>query len=116
MIYNDAALYNARLFDRAYRILNDKVQAGGKTKNEFDIALIVPTAVNSLFHSSFSDMFTERLRQFLLSGTAKMRGVYMKALCELIKGATLDKALLIADEAAGLGFEDIDSILQLAAI
>ena len=40
----------------------------------------------------------------------------MKALCELIKGATLNKALLIVDEAAGLGFEDIDSILQLAVV
>ena len=71
---------------------------------------------NSLFHSSFSDMLTERLRQFLLSGTAKIRGVYMKALCELIKGPTLDKALLIIDKAAGRGFEDIDSILQLAVV
>ena len=36
----------------------------------------------------------------------------MKALCELIKGITLDKALLIADEAAGYGLNDIDDILQ----
>lgn len=71
---------------------------------------------NSLFHSSFTDMFTERLRQFLLSGTAKLRGIYMKALCELIKGITLDEALLVADKAAGYGFENIDDILQLATV
>ena len=40
----------------------------------------------------------------------------MKVLCELIKEATLDKALLIVDEAAGHGLEDIDSILQLAMV
>ena len=38
----------------------------------------------------------------------------MKALSELIKEVTLDKALLIADEAAGYGCEDIAGILQFA--
>lgn len=71
---------------------------------------------NSLFHSSFTDMLTERLRHFLLSGNSKLRGVYMKALCELIKTMSLDKALNIADEAAGQAFEEIGDILQLAGV
>ena len=32
---------------------------------------------NSLFHSSLTDMFTQRLRDFLLNGTAKLRGIYI---------------------------------------
>ncbi|MCH5210176.1 MAG: IS21 family transposase [Oscillospiraceae bacterium] len=115
LTYNMVTFYDKKLnviaeFDRLY---------GEKNYTAIHWEQWLPTLSrrpNSLFHSSFSDMFTERLRQFLLGGTAKIRGVYMKALCELIKGATLDKALTIADEAAGLRFEDIDSILQLAAV
>lgn len=40
----------------------------------------------------------------------------MKALCELIKTMPLDKALNIADEAAGQAFEEIGDILQLAGV
>ena len=115
LTYNMVTFYDKELnviaeFDRLY---------GEKNYTAIHWEQWLPTLSrrpNSLFHSSFSDMFTERLRQFLLSGTAKIRGVYMKALCELIKGATLDKALLIADEAAGYELEDIDSILKLAMV
>ncbi len=69
---------------------------------------------NSLFHSAFTDMFTERLKAFLFNGTAKLRGIYMKALCELIKNISLERALRIADEAAEKCFENIDEILSLA--
>ena len=48
---------------------------------------------NSLFHSSLTDMFTQRLRDFLLNGTAKLRGIYMKALCEMINAMPLDRAM-----------------------
>lgn len=69
---------------------------------------------NSLFHSSLTNMFTERLKSFLLNGTAKLRSTYMKAMCELIKTISLDKALLLADQAAEKCLESIDDILQLA--
>ena len=61
-------------------------------------------------------MFTERLKHFLLSGNFKLRGVYMKALCERIKAMMLDKALGIAGKAAGQAFEEIGDILQLASV
>ena len=85
-IYNDTALYNARLFDRAYRILNDKVQAGGKTKNEFDMALVVPTAVNCAFSC---ELF---LKAMLPNGT---RG--HKLFHELFKKLDLDIAGFVQD-------------------
>ena len=85
LTYNKVTFYDKELnviaeFDRLY---------GEKNYTAIHWEQWLPTLSrrpNSLFHSSFSDMFTERLRQFLLSGTAKIRGVYMKALCELIKG------------------------------
>lgn len=69
---------------------------------------------NCLFHSSFTDMFTERLKAFLFEGSEKLRGTYMKAICELIKSVSLERALRIADEAAQKCFEGIDEILSLA--
>ena len=113
--YNKVVFYDKELnkiaeFDRLY---------GDKNYTAIHWEQWLPTLSrrpNSLFHSSFADMFTERLRQFLLGGTAKLRGVYMKALCELIKTMALDKALNIADKAAGQAFEEIDDILQLAGV
>ena len=113
LTYNKVVFYDKELnviaeFDRLY---------GDKNNTAIHWEQWLPTVSrrpNSLFHSSFTDMFTERLRRFLLSGTAKLRGIYMKAMCELIKGITLDKALLIADEAAGYGLDNIDDILQLS--
>ena len=86
MIYNDATLYNARLFDRAYRILNDKVQAGGKTKNEFDMALVVPTAVNCAFSC---ELF---LKAMLPKGTKGHKLFY-----ELFKKLDSDIAEVVQD-------------------
>ena len=108
--YNKVVFYDKELneiaeFDRLY---------GDKNYAAIHWEQWLPTLSrrpNSLFHSSFADMFTERLRQFLLGGTAKLRGVYMKALCELIKTMALDKALNIADKAAGQAFEEIGDIL-----
>lgn len=40
----------------------------------------------------------------------------MKALCELIKAMSLDKALSVADKAAGQALEEIGDILQLAGV
>ena len=71
---------------------------------------------NSLFHSSLTDMFTQRLRDFLLNGTAKLRGIYMKALCELINAMPLDRAICVADIAAGQGIEEYDLILRLGKV
>lgn len=113
LTYNKVTFYDKELnvvaeFDRLY---------GDKNNTAIHWEQWLPTISrrpNSLFHSSFTDMFTERLRHFLLSGTAKLHGIYMKAMCELIKGITLDKALSIADEAAGYGFDNIGDILQIA--
>ncbi len=115
MTYNKVVFYDKELneiaeFDRLY---------GDKNYTAIQWEQWLPTLSrrpNSLFHSSFADMFTERLKHFHLCGTAKLRGVYMKALCELIKTMALDKALNIADEAAGQAFEEIDDILQLAGV
>lgn len=113
--YNKVVFYDKELnkiaeFDRLY---------GDKNYTAIHWEQWLPTLSrrpNSLFHSSFADMFTERLIQFLLGGTAKLRGVYMKALCELTKTMALDKALGIADKVAGQAFEEIDDILQLAGV
>ncbi|NDO20379.1 hypothetical protein FMM68_12050 [Lachnospiraceae bacterium MD329] len=115
LTYNKVIFYDKELneiagFDRLY---------GDKNYTAIHWEQWLPTLSrrpNSLFHSSFTDMLTESLRHFLLSGNAKLRGVYMKALCELIKTMSLDKALNIADEAAGQAFEEIDDILQLAGV
>lgn len=69
---------------------------------------------NSLFHSSLTDRFTDRLKEYLLKGTSKLRSVYIKALSELIKIMSLDKALLIADMAADKSFVELEEIMALA--
>jgi hypothetical protein len=60
-------------------------------------------------------MFSERLKEYLLNGTAKLRSLYMRALNELIKTTTLKNALVIEDVAASKSLIEIDDILALAA-
>ena len=71
---------------------------------------------NSLFHSSLTDMFTEQLRNFLLNGSSKTRGIYMKALCELINSMPLKQAICVADIAARQQIEEYDAILKIADV
>ncbi len=69
---------------------------------------------NSLFNSSLTDKFTDKLKEYLFKGTSKLRSVYMKALNELIKIMSLDKALLIADLAAENSLIELEDIMALA--
>lgn len=109
--YNKVIFYNINLdiiaeFDRLY----------GKNYTAIHWEQWLPTVArrpNSLFHSELTDRFTERLRSYLLNGTVKLRGVYIKALCELVKSMSFEKALLIADRAAEKRLEELDDILLL---
>jgi transposase len=80
-----------------------------------DWLLTIAQKPNSLFHSGLVDMFSERLKEYLLNGTAKLRSLYMRALNELIKTTTLKNALVIEDVAASKSLIEIDDILALAA-
>jgi len=49
MIYNLQALENAHMFNRAYVLLNERMQSGAKIYNEEDMKLIVPVVINCAF-------------------------------------------------------------------
>lgn len=71
---------------------------------------------NSLFHSGLVDMFTERLKNYLLNGTSKLRSIYMRALNELTKIMSLECALVIEDKAEDNGLVEIEDILALSSM
>lgn len=61
-------------------------------------------------------MFTERLKNYLLNGTSKLRSIYMRALNELTKIMSLECALVIEDKAADNGLVEIEDILALSSM
>ena len=111
--YNKVYFYDMELnliveFDRLY---------GDKNCVAIHWESWLPTVMrklNSLFHSSLVDKFTEKLREYLLNGTSKIRSVYMRALNELVKIMSLEKALLIVDKAASDGLHELEDILALS--
>lgn len=111
--YNKVMFYDneSNLINEFDRLYGDKNYVAIHWENWLPTVMRKP---NSLFHSSLTDRFTERLKEYLLKGTSKLRSVYMKALSELIKIMSLDKALLVADMAADKGFAELEDIMALA--
>lgn len=110
--YNKVYFYDMELnliaeFDRLY---GDKNCVAIHWENWLATLMRKP---NSLFHSSLTDKFTEKLKEYLFKGTSKLRSVYMKALNELVKIMSLEKALLIADLAAKNSFVELEDIMAL---
>lgn len=111
--YNKVYFYDMELniiaeFDRLY---GDKNYVAIHWENWLPTLMRKP---NSLFHSSLTDKFTERLKDYLFKGTSKLRSVYMKTLNELIKIMSLDKVLVIADLAAEKCLIELEDIMALA--
>ena len=66
---------------------------------------IVSRRANSLFHSQLTDMFSDNLKNYLLSGIPKLRHEFLTAMAQIEKESDLQTAISVAEEAAEMGVE-----------